>query len=124
MKKYVKASKENIDWASIAEANYDKIAEVMEEVHLSDLPYQVDIYLYPNGEVDYFSNPGGNSWLNDDHIVVARINHQYWDIPEYEYDADGNYSPEDLSYLRETIYDEIDTFIERAKRGEFNYEEW
>ena len=56
-----------VDWAQIARDNYDKIAEVMEDIHLQNLPYQVDIYLYPDGEVDDFINPGGNSWRNDDH---------------------------------------------------------
>lgn len=105
-----------VDWAQVARDNYDKIAEVMEDIHLQNLPYQVDIYLYPDGEVDYFSNPGGNSWLNDDHKVVARINHQYWDLPDWEFNDNGNYSPEDMDYLREVIRNEIDGFIETAER--------
>lgn len=105
-----------VDWAQVARDNYDKIAEVMEDIHLQNLPYQVDIYLYPDGEVDYFENVGGNSWLNDDHKVVARINHQYWDLPDWEFDDNGNYSPEDMDYLREVIRNEIDGFIETAER--------
>lgn len=105
-----------VDWAQVARDNYDKIEEVMEDVHLQNFPYQVDIYLYPDGEVDYFENVGGNSWLNDDHKVVARINHQYWDLPDLEFDDNGNYSPEDMDYLREVIRNEIDGFIETAER--------
>ncbi len=115
MKKYIKASSNQVDWAQVAEDNYDKIADVMEKVHLQNLPYPVDIYLYPNGEVSEFENVGRNSWLDDDHVVVATIDHSFWEIPEWEFDANGNYSPENIDDLRRSIYDDIDQFIETAE---------
>lgn len=119
MKKYIKANSDRIDWAKIAEDNYDKLVAEMEEVHLWDPQYQVDIYLYPDGEVSYFINPGGNSWLNDDHITVASINHEFWDHDNEDYTEDGEYNP-NMDLLREDIYNAIDAFIERAERGDFD----
>ena len=104
-----------IKWSVVAKENYEKLAELMKKVHLGNYPFQIDIYLYPDGSVDDFVNVGGNSWLNDDHITVARINHEHWDIPEWEFDKEGNYSPQDMDYLMAIIHDDIDGFIEAQK---------
>lgn len=116
MKRYIKSNSDLIDWAKVAEDNYDKIANLMERVHLQNPQYPVDIYLYPNGEVSEFENVGRNSWLDDDHVVVTTIDHSFWDIPEWEFDEDGNYSPDNIDNLRRSIYDDIDQFIETAER--------
>ena len=41
-------------------------------------PFQVDLYYYPEThEFWQFENPGGNSWLQDDHITVYSVNNEY-----------------------------------------------
>ena len=68
----------------IEEITLKNYGEVLQELHdllmkldLSNLQNQVDIYLYVdeggNGTLDTFDNVGGNSWIDDDHITLARI---------------------------------------------------
>lgn len=67
----------------------DMIAETMRELDKDACDFQIDIYLYidedGNGEIETFSNPGGNSWRDDDHITV------YSDGPHFDdlIDIDG-----------------------------------
>ncbi len=67
-------------------ANYENIvAELVDMLAEFDAlhdDYQTDIYMYVdennNATLYEFVNPGGNSWLDDDHIFL------YADKPHYE----------------------------------------
>ena len=52
----------------------EMLAKVIRELDVERNPFQVDVYLYVdedgNGTIDTFSNPGGNSWRNDDHYTI------------------------------------------------------
>jgi len=73
----------------------DMIAEEMRDLDMKALDFQVDIYLYIDdegiGTIETFSNPGGNSWRNDDHITV------YNDGPHYDdyWEGIGDFFGED-----------------------------
>lgn len=61
-------------------SNYNAVLEelvsMMMEHDRDHTSYQEDVYLYiENGEgtLALFTNVGGNSWLNDDHITVMRL---------------------------------------------------
>lgn len=82
----------------------DMIAGEMRGLDMQALDFQVDIYLYIDedgvGMVDTFSNPGGNSWRDDDHITVC-INgphyDDYWDGIEDFFEEGNNRGWDDLS---------------------------
>lgn len=51
----------------------DEIIETMRELDRDAARFQTDIYLYIEngiGRVTTFVNVGGNSWLNDDHLLI------------------------------------------------------
>ena len=58
--------------------NYDEIAdelaEMLKNYALAQNEFQTDVYLYVKkdrtAELDEYTNAGGNSWLNDDHITI------------------------------------------------------
>ena len=96
--------------------NYNAIAEELTNM-LIDLDvdhndFQIDIYLYiredGNAYLYQFTNVGGNSWLDDDHILVYQDKPHYDDIP---FDEDGNtISDADYrDYLEEFRADYMDT---------------
>ena len=70
--------------------NRDEVVEdlgkILARLDIERPEYQVDVYLYIDedgkGELDEFVNVGGNSWLADDHITVARIGQCYDSIEE------------------------------------------
>ena len=58
-----------------AEELREELIEKLREFDKAMRNYQTDLYLYVDeetntGEFWEFSNPGGNSWLNDDHYVM------------------------------------------------------
>lgn len=60
--------------------HYDEIIKAIIALEKSDPRYQVDLYLYPDGSTEEYTNVGGNSWWNDDHIgTIYSCNHEYWD---------------------------------------------
>lgn len=78
--------------------NYDavveQIAETMRQLDKDSCDFQIDIYLYiddeGNGEIDTFTNPGGNSWRDDDHITVYCDGPHYDDYFDIDILADGS----------------------------------
>ena len=114
--------------------NYDEIFEKLEKT-LKDLDfknpnYQVDIYLYVDeegkGTLDTFTNVGGNSWLNDDHICL------YQRTPSYEelwinYDIDTILAV--LNKTRTEVFEELkqakiideDENMDEIEDGDFIY---
>lgn len=52
-----------------------ELAQIMMQSDIECRPYQTDVYMYIDREtseahLDTFTNAGGNSWLNDDHLTV------------------------------------------------------
>lgn len=52
-----------------------ELAQIMMQSDIECRPYQTDVYMYIDQEtrearLDKFTNVGGNSWLNDDHLTV------------------------------------------------------
>lgn len=52
-----------------------QLAELLRKFDVELNPYDTDVYLYYNSEsqtaeLDTFTNPGGNSWLDDDHYTI------------------------------------------------------
>lgn len=62
---------------NLIEDNYDRIIDEMMALHQADPRYQVDLYIYPDGRIERFTNVGGNSFLDDDHGVICSINHEH-----------------------------------------------
>jgi len=98
--------------------NYDevigKIAQTMCDLDKASADYETDIYLYISedgiGTVDTFVNPGGNSWLDDDHICV------YCDGPHFDdlIDIDGKDWGELTDEEREEYLPDMSDYEERA----------
>lgn len=96
----------------------DMIAETMRELDKDACDFQIDIYLYidedGNGEIETFSNPGGNSWRDDDHITVYSDGPHYDDYFETEIDGE----PKDWDDLsdeeKEEFLPDMDDYQERA----------
>jgi hypothetical protein len=89
-------------------ANLDEVREKLEELLINfDVElnnYHTDIYLYFDEEtkkatLSLFENPGGNSWINDDHYKI------YTDAPHFEsiFDYYGQTEPEEINYFAELL---------------------
>ena len=115
---------------------YDFIKENYKEFY--EASYQVDVYVYINDEgtdvdFDTFTNVGGNSWLDDDHLTIYQLGNKcthsfmdddfnsYSDFIDYmkDYDVkininnfkdeDGNYDDQKAAnYIRENYPDEYE----------------
>lgn len=53
----------------------NQLAEILKNFDVELNPYDTDVYLYYDSEaqtatLDTFKNPGGNSWLNDEHYNI------------------------------------------------------
>ena len=75
------------------------------------------LYLYEDGKLEQFVNPGGNSWLDDNHYVVYRCDHS--DLEDDWYDEDGELMVEPWD-VRDAACGHIDTIIGNLER-EDNY---
>ena len=58
----------NGSWQEFCLENEERIRECLRKMIPCTRDYQQDLYLYEDGSIDYFVNPGGSSWLNDDHV--------------------------------------------------------
>lgn len=103
--------------------NLDEIREKLEEMLINfDVElnnYHTDIYLYFDEEtkkakLSLFENPGGNSWINDDHYKI------YTDAPHFEsiFDYYGQTEPEEIEYFAELLEKSIDDL--KAEAADFN----
>lgn len=70
----------------LEDKNYEWLKETMHKFFwkYGDLKYQLDLYYYPEAKRKAdkfyaFSNVGGNSWLNDDHICLYSWNGENMD---------------------------------------------
>ena len=62
----------------------DELVEMLIQFDLDCNSYDTDVYLYldddGNAELDTFVNPGGNSWLDDDHYTIYTDKQRYDDV--------------------------------------------
>lgn len=88
---------------------HDELVEMMIDLDADQCEFEIDVYLYVdeegNGSLYQFANPGGNSWLNDDHITIYTDGPHYDDYYEdfYTYDEDGDLIPYSRDELREYL---------------------
>jgi len=65
----------------------DELVEMLIQFDLDCNSYDTDVYLYldddGNAELDTFVNPGGNSWLNDDHYTIYTDRQRYDSFLDY-----------------------------------------
>lgn len=70
-----------------AEELRNELVEVLIRHDINRYPYQTDIYLYEDedgsGRLVEFENVSGNSWLDDDHMLVTEIHQRYDSIYDY-----------------------------------------
>ena len=91
---------------------HDELVEMMINLDADEREFEIDIYLYVdddgNGELYQFANPGGNSWLDDDHITICTNGPHYDDYFEdfYTYDENGDLIP----YSRDELRDYLEEF--------------
>ena len=96
-----------------------KFAEMLMQFDKDCNSYQTDVYFYydnrtQTGSLATFANVGGNSWLDDDHIII------YTDREHYD---DGAYSWVQNEYeMADIIGIDIEQLIQEAKKA-CGYEE-
>ena len=108
---------EYIDWKSVIKQNKDKIINAL--MDLGKQAYgrpQMDLYLYPNGEIKVFNNVGGNSWINDDRLVI-------WTTADYEYsNVDDNIYTDDFIEMFKRYTDkDVDKFLQNMA-NDYDYD--
>ncbi len=72
---------------------HDELIEMLKGFVKQSADFQIDVYLYVDedgiAKLQEFVNPGGNSWLNDDHIKIYSSKPPYDDLKkEYGFDSD------------------------------------
>ncbi len=96
--------------------HYDEIIKAIVDLELACAEYEVDIYLYPDGEIYGFENIGGNSWLNDDHILVYKHKAR-----QYE-DEDIEAYKEAEQWLLDSIVDDATGYLDDVIK-QYEYDE-
>lgn len=107
---------EHIDWKSVIAQNKDKIIDAL--MDLGKQSYgrpQMDLYLYTDGEIEVFNNVGGNSWINDDHLVI-------WTTNGYEYtNVDDIYTDEFIEIFKRYTNENVDKFLQNMA-NDYDYD--
>lgn len=96
---------------------YEALIEQLKEFEIDKNKYQTDVYLYVKdgmGSIDTFTNVGGNSWLDDDHITIY-IDKEHFETIIDELSDGNSYlwliseleSAYNLSGLKEKAYADI-----------------
>lgn len=92
----------------------NELAEMLMQFDKDCNSYQTDVYFYydnrtQTGSLDTFTNVGGNSWLDDDHITI------YTDKEHYD---DGAYSWIQNEYeMADILGIDIEQLIQEAKKA-------
>lgn len=103
------------NFGKLMDDNFDAIVDKMMEMEIENNKYQVDLYIYPDGELYEFTNIGGTSWLNDDHFKICEINGECTD---YIWD-DGTQMTKDE--IREAIEENRSCYADRLMEIIDNY---
>ena len=105
--------------------NYENVVEktvdIWMETEAQMLSYQMDVLLYVEdgvGKVELFPNVGGNSWLDDDSILLVSVKPIYSGFEDLGVDAGYE---EIMDYLSEYRQEYIDAVVETLKKN--GYEE-
>ena len=108
---------EYIDWKSVIKQNKDEIIDAL--MDLGKQAYgrpQKDLYLYLDGEIEVFNNVGGNSWINNDRLVI-------WTTADYEYaNVDDNIYTDDFIEMFKRYTDkDVDKFLQNMA-NDYDYD--
>lgn len=107
------------------EAVVEQLTEMLVQFAKDMNAYDTDVYAYYNKEtqeveLDTFVNPGGNSWLNDDHYTI------YTDVQHHEdvfdsYDNEGdllaaatNDDKEEAKKVEKAIAEELEIEVDEV----------
>lgn len=88
----------------------DEFIDILKQFDKEMNSYDTDVYLYIDedtntGSFELFTNVGGNSWLDDDHITVYTDKQHYDDIFDYF---------DDIDYIADTLGTTVDTLKEEV----------
>lgn len=81
----------NKEWIKLIKENEEKIINKIIECDKRNARFQYDILLYSDGDVFFFPNVGGNSFMSgkyDKYITICSINNEYSE--ENKEDIDTN----------------------------------
>lgn len=96
------------------EAVLEALIEQLKEFEINKNEYETDVYLYikdGEGTIDTFTNVGGNSWLDDDHITI------HVDKNHFETIMDDLIDGTSYGWLideLESVYDDLSGLKEKA----------
>ena len=98
-----------------AEAIRAKVAEMIADAS-AGFAEQQDLYMYPDGDLHLFANPGGNSWIDDDHEVLWTC------APGYTWDWETEAESEDRAEEIDTNVDWTMDYITDTRAAELDAE--
>lgn len=98
------------DVANFNELN-DELIELFKQFDKDFNQYDTDVYLYYDAdtntaELDTFVNPGGNSWIQDDHYTIYTDKQHYDDFMDW-YDGDLDLIADVLGTTVDELYKEV-----------------
>ena len=101
------------------EALIEELAELLMQFDKGQSKQQTDVYLYyhedtKTAELDTFENPGGNSWLDDDHYTI------YTDKEHYDNGIECYF--EDVEYIADVLNLPLNR-LEAETKNHFSYDE-
>lgn len=102
------------DVANFDELN-DELIELFKQFDKDFNQYDTDVYLYYDedtntAELDTFVNPGGNSWLNDDHYTIY-TDKQHYDSYIDWYGGETSVISDVLNMSEEQLYQETANYF-------------
>ena len=94
----------------------DELIELFKQFDKDFNQYDTDVYLYYDedtntAELDTFVNPGGNSWIQDDHYTIY-TDKQHYDSYMDWYDGDLSVIADCLNTTADTLYEEAANYLE------------
>ena len=112
MKRYIRsASGNNVDYAKVIENKREELVDTLTELaHDMFGTHEIDVYIYPDGEIELFDNVGGNSWIDVPHYTV-------WTTRGYEYASPlDNIYNDDLVEIARNYDPKFDSYLENYRR--------
>lgn len=107
------------------EAVVEQLTEMLVQFAKDMNAYDTDVYAYYNKdtqevELDTFVNPGGNSWLNDDHYTIYTDDQHHEDVFD-SYDNEGdllaaatNDDKEEAKKVEKAIAEELEIEVDEV----------
>lgn len=101
----------------------DELVEMLIQFDINCNQYDTDVYLYlddeGNAELDTFVNPGGNSWLDDDHYTIYTDRQRYDSFLDY-WTSIGEIA-DSLEILEEQLIKETRDFLGYDEDDDIEY---